>query len=190
MRTMRIVGNAVLVSLIAVGAACGGGGGGGGVVRGAARFDASFVADQGPPASGTVSMAEDSVVGDVVTLRVDVTDAVGIYGAAFDVAYDPESVSFRDWAPGTLLEQDGNAPNYTVVALQNGTVVVGASRTGAVSGVDAVGSRTLVRIVFEAKRAGTTPISFRSESVTDDDVPPGEIPGLSWFGGSLVAVSR
>ncbi len=187
MREMRIVGTAVMVSLVALGIACGGGGG---VVRGAARFDASFVADQGAQASGTVSMAEASVVGDVVTLKVDVTDAAGIYGAAFDITYDPHSVSFREWAPGTLLEQGGNSPNYTVVALQNGTIVVGASRTGNVPGVDAVGSRTLILITFEAKRAGTTSISFRSPSATDDAVPPGEIRGLSWFGGSLVAVSR
>ncbi len=188
MRGMRIVLTAVVMSLVAAGTACGGGG----VVQGGgkSRFDASFVADQPTPGSGTVSMAEGSVVGDLVTVSVDVTDVTGIYGAAFEVEFDASAVSFRDSGPGTLLEQGGNAPNYTVVASQDGTVVVGVSRTGDVSGVDAIGTRTLVRLTFEVERAGITQIAFRFASMTDDAVPPGEISGLSWSGGSLVAVAK
>jgi hypothetical protein len=176
----------VLLSLVATTVACGGGGGSGsGVVT--SNLTPSFVADQVDASGGAVSMTGDSIVGDVITIGILVTDVNDIYGAAFDVTYDPAIAAFQGWAPGTLLEQDGNRPNYAVDAPQPGAVVVGASRTGNVPGVKA-GGKTLIRLTFRVLQPGSARLSFRFASITDNRIPPEEIPGLSWFGGSLVVV--
>jgi hypothetical protein len=171
-------------------AACGGGGdgGGGGVVGGpSSNISASFAADEPAPGTGAISMAQLSAVGDTVTVNVRVTDTNGVYGAAFDAIYDPALVRFEDWSPGTLLEQGGHSPNYTVEVPQAGRVVVGASRSGNVSGANAVGSPALLRLVFRATAVGSSQISFQAASLIDDQFPPQDIPGMSWFGGSLNA---
>ena len=178
----------VLLSLVATTVACGGGGGGGGgsnVVT--SNLTPSFITDQVDAGGSVVSMTEDSVAGDVITIGVLVRETKEIYGAAFDLSYDPTVAAFQSWAPGTLLEQGGNPPNYTVDAPRAGAVVVGASRTGNVPGVTA-GGRTLIRLTFKVLQPGNARLSFRSASLTDSRIPPEEIPGLSWFGGSLVVV--
>jgi len=179
----------VLLSLVAATVACGGGGGGGGGSSNVVTSDLtpSFVAEPVDAGGSLVSMTEDSVAGDVITIGILVRDVDGIYGAAFDLTYDPAVAAFQGWAPGTLLEQDGNRPNYTVDAPEAGTVVVGASRTGNVSGVRA-GGRTLLRLTFKALQPGDARLSFRSASMTDNRIPPEGIPGLSWFGGTLIVV--
>jgi hypothetical protein len=177
----------IILSVVATTVACGGGGEGGGGNVVTSNLTPSFVSDQVDAGGGIVSMTEDSVVGDVITIGILVTDAEEIYGAAFDLAYDPTVATFQGWAPGTLLEQGGNPPNYTVDAPRAGTVVVGASRTGNVPGVIA-GGRTLIRLTFKVLQPGNARLSFRSASLTDSRIPPEEIPGLSWFGGSLVVV--
>ena len=182
---------AVLLGLVSLVAACGGGGDGGGdtVVTGpSSGISASFVAERPAPGAGTVSMVQYTAVGDVVTVNLRVTDTNGIYGAAFDVVYDPSRVRYEDWASGVLLEQGGHSPNYTVQVPQAGRVVVGASRNGAVSGVNAVGSRVMIRLVFRATAVGSSQISFQAASLIDDQFPPEDITGTSWFGGSLNAI--
>jgi hypothetical protein len=179
----------VLLSLLTSTLACGGGGGAGGdggVVT--SNLTPSFVADPVDAGGGAVSMAEASVAGDLITVAIQVRDADDIYGAAFDITYDPSMATYDGWAPGTLLEQDGNVPNYAVEAPQAGTIVVGASRTGNVPGVEAGKGSTLVRLTFRVLQPGNSRISFRSASLTDNKIPPGEIVGLSWVGGSLIVV--
>jgi len=175
----------ILLSLVATTVACGGGGSGSNVVT--SNLTPSFVSDPTDGGGGLVSMTEDSVAGDVITIGILVRNAEEIYGAAFDLTYDPAMAAYQGWAPGTLLEQGGNRPNYTVDAPRAGTVVVGASRTGNVPGVKA-GGRTLIRLTFKVLQPGNARLSFRSASLTDNRIPPEEIPGLSWFGGSLVVV--
>ena len=169
-------------------AACGGGGDGGGdaVTSGpSSALKASFVAEQLSPGSGAISMAQYTAVGDLVTVNFRVTDTNGVYGSAFDVIYNPALVRYEDWASGVLLEQGGQSPNYTIQVPQAGRVVVGASRNGNVSGANAVGTRVLVRLVFRGTAVGSSPISFQAASLIDDQFPPEEITGTSWFGGTL-----
>jgi len=170
-------------------AACSGGGGGDVVTGGpSSGISASFVAEQPAPGAGAISMVQYTAVGDLVTVNLRVTDTNGVYGAAFDVVYNPSLVRYEDWASGVLLEQGGHSPNYTVQVPQAGRVVVGASRNGDVSGANAVGSRVVIRLVFRATAVGSSPISFQAPSLIDDQFPPQEISGTSWFGGSLNAI--
>jgi hypothetical protein len=175
----------LLIGALATTLACGGGGGDGVV---APVLVPSFVADPVDGDGGVIHATEDAVVGNTITIAIVVTGADDVYGAAFDLTYDPAVVTFEGWAPGALLEDGGHRPNYAVDAPREGVVVVGASRTGDVPGVDVSEDRTLIRLTFRARQPGSAPLAFRSASMTDSLFPPEAIAGLSWFGGTVVVV--
>jgi hypothetical protein len=181
----------VLLGLISMVVACGGGGGGGDTVTGGpgSALSASFVAQEPAPGAGSISMSQYTAIGNVVNVNVLLTGTNNVYGAAFDVTYNPSLVRFEDWTPGVVLEQGGHSPNYTVQNPQAGRVVVGASRLGDVDGADIPGTRVLIRLVFSATAPGSSPISFQAASLIDDQFPPQDISGTSWFGGTFNAVN-
>jgi hypothetical protein len=106
-----------------------------------------------------------------------------VFGAAFDVEYDSTKMDYVGWSGGTLLEQGGNTPNYTVTLPQAGTVVVGASRTGT-NGVTASG-QAIVNLTFRVKQTGTFPVAVLNTVLYDSQNPPQPISGITWFAGSL-----
>ena len=130
-------------------------------------------------------MAEGARNANVVTVRVQVTDTNGVYGASFEVQYDVTKVQFEGWSPGTILESGGNNPNYTVNAT-NGMVVVGASRTGNAAGVDVTGTQTLINLTFRVTDTGTMPIQVINPVLSDDQLQPQPLFGISWSAGDLV----
>jgi hypothetical protein len=174
------------LALAALGTACGGGSSDGGTLGAGggsqAPVSAGFTADEPQPGNATVAMAESSRSGDVVTVRIDVR-AADVFGGAFDVTYDASNADFVGWSAGSLLEQGGNAPNYTVALSQNGTVVVGASRTGA-TGVAGTG-QSIVNLSFRVRRSGTFPVAFQNATLYGDQNPPQPIGGVVWHAGSL-----
>ena len=176
----------LLLVLAAAVAACGGGGGGsgGGVVS--PSLSASFLPDTPNPGANSVSMAEGAASGDVVTVQVRVTDTNDVYGAAFDVTWnDPSIAQYLGWSPGTLLEEGGNVPNYTVEGSVPGRVVVGAARSGNVSGVDVSGTRVLIALDFRLLRTALTPAVFTANpQLYDSQLQP---IAVSWHAGSLQA---
>lgn len=174
----------VVLGLFAM-VACGGGGGGGDDVTrgGSSNILAGFSAAMPNPGPDTVSLTEQSAAGDLVTVRVRVTDSSDIYGAAFDLAYDASEMEYVSWTAGTLLEQGGQSPNYTVQASQPGRVVVGVSRIGNVGGASTTGNRPIIHIVFRVTRLGDTTVFVQNGSLSDNQLPPQDIPGISWFGG-------
>jgi len=163
--------------------ACGGGGGGD-VVRGpSSNLEASFTAAMTNPGANTVNMGAGTAADDHVTVRVRVTDTSGVYGAAFDLIYNPIMVEYIDWSPGSFLEQGGQTPNYTVQEQQPGRVVVGVSRTGNAGGATATGSPVLVDVVFRVIQAGNSNVTIQNGVLTNNQIPPGALSGIVWFGG-------
>lgn len=181
------VATSLVLAVLSIALACGGGGGGGPdpTDGGSGALAANFVPDQPSPGLETVSMGLDGAIGDVVTLRIRVTETQAVYGAAFDLVYDPTFATFLTWAPGTFLEAGGQTPNYAVNSPQPGRVVVGVSRLGDVPGVDAAGTRTLVKLTFRIRKTGSSQATFQAASLSDDQIPPGDISGLTWAGGSF-----
>ena len=177
----------LLIALLLAATACGGGGGpGGGVVT--PSLAASFTPAQASPGTDTVSTDEGSKTGDLVTVEVQVTNINGIYGAAFDVAYNPSVATFQNWSAGSLLEQGGHTPTYQINANQSGLLVVVATRQGNVQGANAVGTVTLIRLTFRVTQTGTSPVSFPGAPTLLDDQPqPQPIPATNWFGGTIIA---
>ena len=147
---------------------------------------ASFAPDQPNPGTNTVSMAEGTTVGDQVTIDLQVTDTTGIFGASFDVVFDPTMASFVSWAAGELLEQGGVSVIYLVDEPEPGRVSVGTTRQAAAT-VDAVGTVSLIRLTFQTIQAGNSIVGFENQALLDGQLPPQPIAGISWFGGTLVA---
>ncbi len=186
MRTFVAVASFLLA---AASAACGGGGDGStaGVIE-PATVAASFVADQPTPGAHTVSMASGASAGDEVVVRIDVTGQDGVWGAAFDVHFNPSYVEYVSYSAGNLLEQSGAFVTYTVQepAGSSGLVVVGVSLTGTTPPVGTTTTRTLVNLRFRVKTQGTFPLSFGAgPALLDSDLDP--LTGLTepWPAGSL-----
>ena len=178
-----------VIALMVVACACGGGGGGGGVVDPSPTpLTASFVAAQPSPGANTVSMASGGGTDDIVAVRVDVTGTSDVWGAAFDVQFNPVYIDYVGYTPGTLLEQGGQTVSYTVrpPTGSSGIVVVGVSRVGQAPAVDVTTTRTLVNLTFRVKSKGSYPLDFGpGASLLDASVA--SISGLvePWSGGSL-----
>jgi hypothetical protein len=161
------------------------GGGGGDAVRGGgpSGIEAAFTAAMDDPGANTVTLTPGSVTDDSVIVKVRVTDTSGVYGAALDLIYNPIMVEYVGWAPGTFLEQGGQHPNYTVQLPSPGRIVVGVSRTGNVSGANASGSPVLIQVVLRATQAGNSNVTIQNGTLTNNQIPPGGLSGIAWFGG-------
>ena len=142
----------------------------------------AFVPDEPAPGRNTVSMAEGAVLGDMITIHVNVTDTSDVFAASFDVVYDPALVGFVGWSPGTVLESGGVTPFYLVSASPE-SVAVGASRVGLGAGVDVAGTETLIALTFVTLGPGSSAASFRNAALIDSTSPPQPIPNVLWFGG-------
>lgn len=179
---------ALLVPVLAT-VACGGGGGGdAGVVNPSPDpVTASFQADDNSPGANSVGMLQGTHSADLVTVRVTVTNTTGVYGAAFDVTYDVAKVGYVSWSAGTLLEQGGHLPTYTVSDNGAGRVVVAASRNGSVGTVNASGTVDMIKLTFRMKVVGESRADFGADPILyDGQNPPAEKASINWYAGSLV----
>lgn len=176
----------LLVSVV-LSVACGGGGseaviGGGG---GSGNLSASFTPNNANPGPNSVTLGQLSASGNLVTLRVDVTDTQSVYAAGFEIVYDAAVAEFVNWSAGSFLESGGTAVNYVVAENSAGRVVVSASRTGSSGTVDASGSQMVIQLVFRATAAGSGSFSFDLPFLQDDQLQ--DLAGINWQGGTLVA---
>ena len=183
MNLLRLSG--LLIALLLAATACGSSSSG--VAAPAPSLAASFTADQPSPGPDVVSLDEGSKTGNLVTVDIQVTDISGIYGAAFDVTYDPSMATFENWSSGSLLEQGGQTPGYQVNATQSGQLVISVTRQGNVGGANAVGTVTLIRLVFRVTQTGSSAISFPGiPTLVDAQIQPQPIFVSGWFGGTIV----
>jgi len=175
----------LLIALLLTVTACGSSGGGGGVIT--PSLAASFTADQPAPGPDMVSLNEGSKTGDLVTVDIQVTDISGVFGAAFDVTYDPSMATFENWFSGSLLEQGGQTPTYQINSTQSGQLVISVARQGNVGGANAVGTVTLIRLTFRVTQTGSSSISFPGiPTLLDAQTQPQPIFVSGWFGGMIV----
>lgn len=139
------------------------------------------------PGAKTTAMGVGSTSGSLVTVAVNITNTNGVYGAAFDVRFDPAMASWVSYSHGSVLETGGHTPTYQVDDSQPGRVVVGASRNGSVSAVDVVGTRNLINLTFRVTQPGSSQLTFGSPDLYNAQAPPQPIPGVTFFGGALQA---
>jgi uncharacterized repeat protein (TIGR01451 family) len=137
-----------------------------------------------PVFAATVSLQTGATQGKGVEFDVDVViDSVNdLYGIATDITYDTEflDVVDEDGNPGngiqpkvtegTFLNNNGADATLLESDLQDdtaGTLVVGLTRSGIVTGVDAAGNTTLLSPRFKAKKVGTTTLRFVKSGLKD-----------------------
>jgi hypothetical protein len=181
----------IVLSLALAVAACGGGGGDGGgsgtVVGGggSSSLAASFTASQPSPGPDSVSLAEQGANGSTVTVRVNLTDVNGVYGALFDLTYPSNVADYAGYAAGTALEQGGQSVSYIIDEPTPGRLVVSVSRLGPVPGTDVSGTRALVDLIFQADNAGSGSVDFANMALVDANAQ--DLAVAAWDGGSLAA---
>ena len=173
------VGAAVVLAACSSG---GGGDGGGGGAPPPATIEGSFIPTIATPPNNSVSLAQKTVQGDLITLNVMAKSlATSSSGAAFDVGFDPSAVNFIGFDAGTFYESNGTV-NYQV-ALQGGSnnrLVVGITQQ---AGPGATGSGKLMELQFKVLAIGSSTLTFTNNNLTD---PIGNlIPNVDWSGGTL-----
>ncbi len=178
---------------LTIGVSCGGSGGGdgggavGGGPGGSTIYNGSFVAGNGSPAAGDVAAVQGGTNSNLVTVGVTLTGVNDVFGASFDVRFDPTKVSYVSYTAGTVLERGGDQPVY-LVTVQNGVVRIGASRSsGAAGGVDVGQTETLINLTFSVNAAGASSFAFEDGRLQNDSAPPQNISGIDWFGGTFQA---
>jgi phage baseplate assembly protein gpV len=130
-------------------------------------------------------MLQASKNNDVVSVYVSLTDTPGVYGTAFEVAFDTAGAAYLGYTRGTAMEASGGAPAYTVDGSTNpGRIVVGVARTNGTT-TNIVGSKAVLQLQFRVKQAGAFPVTLQNGIVYDGQVPPKPIPTVQWFAGAL-----
>jgi len=118
-------------------------------------------------------------VGKEFTVQLKIDSVTDLYGLAADLVYDTQYLDIVDsdavktgvqprTTEGTLINRNGADVSIFRSALQNsaqGRVVLGLTRSGAVSGVSAASASTVLSVNFRARKQGTTAISFGKQAL-------------------------
>lgn len=178
-RTLRLA----LAPLLLLTAACGGGGGGSpteptpppppppGI---------SFTAAGG--GANSISLGSGAATNQTTLfLEVRATTVTDLYGVAFDLRYPNTVLQFVRVTDGGFL----GGGTVQAAEATPGTVVIGASKLGAVAG--ATGSGVLLTLEFTATAAGSGTFSFADNTALNATGFP--VPSLTWAAGT-VTVTR
>jgi hypothetical protein len=174
---IRVLAWLVVVS-IAVGlTACGGGGGGG---SNSSSTSGTFTPDQANPGTDTISLSGAVSGADLyLTVRANsLSDS--IYGAAFDLTFDPALLTYVAYTAGDFFEKSG-AVTYAV-ATRSDRLIVGVS--GQKPGASGAGA--VVTFHFKAKASGSSATTFENQALcsTASTTVCDRQPSLSWYGGT------
>lgn len=167
--------------------ACGGGGGDGttGVLT------ASFSPENPSPGAATVAMLPGSVSTTDFNVRITVTGTNDVYGAAFDITYPSNLISYQSIDSTTSFLRDGGATNlqFTVdPTSQAGRLVVVGTRLGVQPGVDVTGTRDLMILRFRARTGfSAQPILFDAGQPRQVRNDQNQAIAVTWTSGTASA---
>jgi len=164
--------------------ACGGhnSGGGGVVPQTCLEFDAAAAT-----AAGTIAAEPGSGSScDLVAVDLIVNGVNGIFAVDLAVDYDPMIANYDGLSTsGSVLTSDG-AQVQSLVSDTSGHVLIGVTRLGVTTGVNAVGDQRLLRLLFRrVAGSGNSAMTFSQNVLLDAQAPPQPIGGLTWHGGTL-----
>ncbi|MBI1766857.1 MAG: hypothetical protein HYR67_00605 [Bacteroidetes bacterium] len=165
--------------------ACGGGGGGGGAGSPVpTSITADFLPTSTNVSSNLIAITKKTVQGDTITLDVSgVSLSTLSAGAAFDLTFDPNLVSYIGYLPGNFYESNSTVTYQS--GLQVGTnnrLVVGITQQ---AGPGTTGSGVLIQIKFKAIKIGSSNLTFANNNLLSPSGPP-LVPGLTWVTGALM----
>ena len=104
--------------------------------------------------------------GQQFTVEVLVDGVKDLYGAPFNLIYDPLFAEFVSGSEGEMLRQDGKQTSFSAVNdTLGGKVSVSLRRNGDAGGI--TGKGVLAALTFKAKNAGPLNLGFSSVTLTD-----------------------
>ncbi|MEK7274132.1 MAG: cohesin domain-containing protein, partial [Candidatus Desantisbacteria bacterium] len=110
----------------------------------------------------------DALTNQDVTVKVMVDKVAGLYGASFDILFDPSLLRGINITEGNFLSQDGLQTSFLrTIDNKNGKVIIGISRLEKVKGIS--GSGTLCSITFKTMGQGITTLGFDNLSLKDTE---------------------
>ncbi|RLE23313.1 MAG: hypothetical protein DRJ50_06385, partial [Actinobacteria bacterium] len=121
-------------------AGCGGGSGGSDAVigggGGSSTLAPSFTPSQANPVPDMVTMASVVVLGDELTVSVNVTETDNIASVSLEVTFDPAYVEFVEWSCGELLPPCGSSTLTLFNDESPGRLVLGLAKVSDDTGED------------------------------------------------------
>jgi hypothetical protein len=113
-----------------------------------------------------IPSAERVLVGQQVTVSVQIASGTDVGHVPFHLTFDPTVLSFESGLEGQFLASDGwQTVFFASPATDGNRIVVGLSRLGAAEGID--GGGVLCTLIFSAIGPGNAQLGFQSQKVKD-----------------------
>jgi hypothetical protein len=104
-------------------------------------------------------LSQNVLLGDTVSVDIDVSGATDLYGWQFSLGYDGTILSLLSVSAGSLLGTGGSTFWYAPDTSTSGEIISGTETLlGSVPGVD--GSGTLLSLNFNTIAVGTSPVNI------------------------------
>lgn len=108
-----------------------------------------------------IPAALSAQVGQDLKFDLSLANIKDLYGAIITLNYDPKVVDFKTAAEGPFMKQDGQQTSFLFANnIKAGAVDIYITRIGDVGGIE--GSGILCALQFQAKAAGSAPITFKN----------------------------
>ncbi len=178
----RLAALVCAVLALLAGASCGGGGGGGGG-GGPTPPMASLTFSPGPVTGvTTVALMRTNAGASELVLDLVINGATGLYGVSFDLTYPSTLLRLESVTEGTFFSEGGTVATSLLTRQDTaGTLVVGLTRLGSLSGRTGAGTALSVR--FRAIGSGSGSLQFSSNAALD--AAGRVIAGVGWAGGNV-----
>jgi hypothetical protein len=167
------------------------GGGGSSDSDSGSNFAGTFTPDVQNPSANTVyttGTPGSGSNGNLVTVHVFINNTSDIYGASFDMTFDPAMAQFVNWTHGQVLEFGNQSVTYQINASTPGRVVVGVARTNGGVGVTVPDAQPLIHLTLRVTDAGSSVVGFQNPSLLNSQNPPQPKTGVTFFGGTLTGI--
>ncbi len=129
----------------------------------------AFAAPASPDVEVSVTPSRGSVlVGQEFEVAVRLLSRRPVSHLPMTLSFDPQVLAFEGWSAGTFLPREGTS--LLVDSGDPGRVIIGASRLGAVPGVEGEGE--LMKLRFRAISAGRSTVDFEKIRVLDSELAP------------------
>ncbi len=173
-----------LLPLLVMAMACGSGGGGGSSPTGPPPPQSGLTFTPSGSASGISLATGPGSLGAILDLQVQSSGIQDLYGVAFHLVYPYSVMHYTGASEGVLLDGGGTVgTSFQVVEAPLGTLIVGLTRLGAVSGTSSPGA--LMTLRFTAVASGNGSLSFSADQAAASGGTP--IAGVAWNGGTVLS---
>jgi len=143
----------------------------------------TYTSSANPAPANSIVMETRSSDPQQITLALKANAVTDLYGVALDIRFNTSIVSFDSFSVRDFLGSEGTSMSTQVVENPDGTLVIGQSKFGAVSG--AAGTGDMLVLTFRAITTGSSALTIANQGAYD---PSGSITSTSFFGGTLTVV--